>query len=547
MPRSGTGEYTTPLGVLAVPGFTIESAKYNLNINDVANDLNAARPIVAGGTGASNVNEALVNLKGERGYQIIQNYDSDRFHPGSFTSAADALGAPIAGHKFAGICYTLDTPPSPSSAPPPNTNIGVEARDFDDNAQPPKKYIRVKKAGVWGAWFIETFASGGSTVDPSKVLKSGDTMTGPLILSGDPTSAFQAATKSYVDTKVAAGGSGATGGTAPPPASTEVPRIEAGLGAVGVSLAYARADHVHPAATGSGQPSAGTNTPLVESGSGNAGISARYSREDHVHPALAGGANDPTKVPLNGSVPMSGGLRIAATSGSSALVLDSASAGGTRFVIGTQNQSSRWIMEIGDGTSQTGGNNGCDFAIARYSDGGGFLSYPFVIKRSTGNSAFNGDLYALGPVFLVTGSAMKPGGGPFADSSDERTKTVIDYYPDGLGKIKALEPVRYTFKGNDVPLALTPSTPPGQPDPRSPHYKDAVAGTVFTGLIAQEVETVMPEMVKQVSGYIDGVIVNDVRTLDTTQLIFCLINAIKEMAARIESLEAAATTTSAKP
>jgi hypothetical protein len=53
MPRSGTGEYSTPLGVLAQPGFTIESAKYNLNINDVANDLNAARPIVAGGTSAT--------------------------------------------------------------------------------------------------------------------------------------------------------------------------------------------------------------------------------------------------------------------------------------------------------------------------------------------------------------------------------------------------------------------------------------------------------------------------------------------------------------
>ncbi len=35
------------------------------------------------------------------------------------------------------------------------------------------------------------------------VLKSGDTMTGPLVLPGDPTSADQAATKNYVDTNVA--------------------------------------------------------------------------------------------------------------------------------------------------------------------------------------------------------------------------------------------------------------------------------------------------------------------------------------------------------
>ena len=52
------------LVLLATPGFTIESAKYNLNVNDVANDLNAARPIVAGGTSASNINEALVKPEG---------------------------------------------------------------------------------------------------------------------------------------------------------------------------------------------------------------------------------------------------------------------------------------------------------------------------------------------------------------------------------------------------------------------------------------------------------------------------------------------------
>lgn len=36
------------------------------------------------------------------------------------------------------------------------------------------------------------------------VLKSGDTMTGPLVLPGDPTLALQASTKAYVDAKVAA-------------------------------------------------------------------------------------------------------------------------------------------------------------------------------------------------------------------------------------------------------------------------------------------------------------------------------------------------------
>ena len=543
MPRSGTGEYTTPLGVLATPGFTIESAKYNLNVNDVANDLNAARPIVAGGTSASNINEAMVNLKGERSYQIIVNYDSDRFHPGSFMSAADALGAPIAGHSYAGLCYMKDNPPSPASAPPANTDITIEARDFDDPSTPPKKYIRQKKAGVWGAWYVETFATGGSTVDPSKVLKSGDTMTGPLILSGEPSTGLQAATKSYVDSH-SGSGSGGTGSTGPvPQPATAVPRIEAGTGAVGASLLYAREDHVHPALGGTGGAATpGTAIPRVESGTGSAGTASAYSREDHVHPAAVGGSSDPTKVPLSGTAagaPMTGGI-LMKTSTNSAIVLDNTSGSGLRTLIGTRNESIRWIMEIGDAVSESGGNTGSDFAINAYSDGGSFISKPLYIKRSTGNVQTGHDLYISGGLNVAT-NAFKPGGGPFADSSDLRTKTVLgpDKFMTGLDKIKLLEPVQYTFKGNDVPLTETPSAAAGQPDPKSTHYKAAQAGAVYTGLIAQYVESVLPGMVTQVSYHIDGAIVNDMRVLDTTQLIFVLVNAVKELATRVETLEAA--------
>lgn len=50
-------------------------------------------------------------------------------------------------------------------------------------------------------------ATGGSS---SSVQKAGDTMTGPLVLSGDPTSALQAADKHYVDAGLAAAGGGAS-------------------------------------------------------------------------------------------------------------------------------------------------------------------------------------------------------------------------------------------------------------------------------------------------------------------------------------------------
>ena len=53
MPRDGSGVYSQPYPDV-VSGTTIESAKYNGNVNDVEQDLNTPRPIVAGGTGATN-------------------------------------------------------------------------------------------------------------------------------------------------------------------------------------------------------------------------------------------------------------------------------------------------------------------------------------------------------------------------------------------------------------------------------------------------------------------------------------------------------------
>ena len=62
MPRNGSGVYSKPAGTTAVPNTVIESAKYNSTIDDIAQDLNTARPIVAGGTGATSVAAAQTGL-----------------------------------------------------------------------------------------------------------------------------------------------------------------------------------------------------------------------------------------------------------------------------------------------------------------------------------------------------------------------------------------------------------------------------------------------------------------------------------------------------
>lgn len=138
---------------------------------------------------------------------------------------------------------------------------------------------------------------------------------------------------------------------------------------------------------------------------------------------------------------------------------------------------------------------------------------------------------------LVWGAAgaYKPGGGPWGDSSDSRIKNVLGDYEHGLAEVLKLKPKLYAYKGNET--VGNPPTEATAPYRYSPHHDAAVANTVYVGLIAQEVETVMPEMVKKDFAYIDGKQVDDLRQLDTTALIFALVNAVKELTSRIKILE----------
>jgi microcystin-dependent protein len=61
MPRSGS-VYSLPAGSLVTNGTTSDASQHNTPLLDIAADLNAARPIASGGTGASDAPTALVNL-----------------------------------------------------------------------------------------------------------------------------------------------------------------------------------------------------------------------------------------------------------------------------------------------------------------------------------------------------------------------------------------------------------------------------------------------------------------------------------------------------
>ena len=188
----------------------------------------------------------------------------------------------------------------------------------------------------------------------------------------------------------------------------------------------------------------------------------------------------------------------------------------------------RWGLALGDGSPELGGNSGSNFKVNRYDDSGNFLNFSIYVGRTDN-------------VFAVTGAALKPGGGSWGDTSDARIKTITGEYEQGLEAVRQLRPVTYKYRGNDIT-----STPDklervsrGQPSPESAHYTVAKEGREFIGLVAQQAEAAMPEMVSHVSGMIDGHSVNDLRVMDTTALTFALVNAVKELAARVEALEAA--------
>jgi hypothetical protein len=192
MPRNASQIYSVPVGTDGIPNTIIYSGKYNTFIHDVETDLNTPRPINSGGTGATDPATALQNINGEMAGQVVNNYDSFAFVDGSFYSPPAATNPPVAGHAFAGTCYSWKAN---------TTDFFIEARDLNDANVPNYNYVRRKTAGVWGAWARADQAAI-SYSDTTKVAKAGDTMTGLLLLSGDPVVALGAVTKQYVDVRV---------------------------------------------------------------------------------------------------------------------------------------------------------------------------------------------------------------------------------------------------------------------------------------------------------------------------------------------------------
>jgi hypothetical protein len=154
----------------------------------------------------------------------------------------------------------------------------------------------------------------------------------------------------------------------------------------------------------------------------------------------------------------------------------------------------------------------------------------------------------------IAGQAYKPGGGVWADVSDARIKTVVGDYQQGLHQVLKLKPVIYTYRGNDTLTSAFEVMGPSEdgketvalggrhvgpaPYPASPHIMPARERKQFVGFVAQDIEAIFPDMVSKRAGYIDGQAVSDLRQVDASSLTYALVNAVKELAARVTALEA---------
>ena len=124
----------------------------------------------------------------------------------------------------------------------------------------------------------------------------------------------------------------------------------------------------------------------------------------------------------------------------------------------------------------------------------------------------NGDFYISGS------TAYKTGGGTWTATSDSRVKKNVTTYTSTLADMATLRPITFQYNGD---------------------YGTVDDGKVFHGFIAQEVmQTPFRDMVGTYDYYDkDTQQTTPLYTVNTTELIFALVNSVNELKARIEALE----------
>jgi hypothetical protein len=247
---------------------------------------------------------------------------------------------------------------------------------------------------------------------------TGGTLTGPLVLAGAPSVTNGAANKGYVDSAITA--------SVPQPSGSPPPMD--GTAATGASLAYARADHVHPsdaskynASNPSGYQTAAQMTAALANYYPTSNPSG-YQTAAQLTSALANyypvsnpsGYQTAAQVTasLGAYLPLAGG----SLTGELKLLSDGGGLGRLTFVanypfmtmncasfaysmiLGEKNGINRWSMLFPDGTSEIGGDAGSLWSLTPWSDNGTQKAAALTIDRNL-IATFGGEVVlAVDPV-----------------------------------------------------------------------------------------------------------------------------------------------------
>lgn len=77
----------------------------------------------------------------------------------------------------------------------------------------------------------------------------------------------------------------------------------------------------------------------------------------------------------------------------------------TAAVFGSRSGLSRWAIDLGNSTTESGSNVGSDFQISRYADAGSVIATSILIERSTGNINLYGHIIPNATNTLDMGTA----------------------------------------------------------------------------------------------------------------------------------------------
>jgi len=196
--------------------------------------------------------------------------------------------------------------------------------------------------------------------------------------------------------------------------------------------------------------------------------------------------------------------------------------------------NSRWDVILGNITTETGGNVGSDFQIARYADAGTIIDSPLIIERSTGIPTFAKTLRA-------NGYAARQGtsGASYGNAVNFWwTGTILQCWIDGTQQGTFTGTLDYRVKKDVKPLESMWETVLGL-NPISFQWK--AHGEIFKptdegrqmGFVAHELQKDL--LPSAASGKKDEP--NMIQSINLGPVVAALTKALQEAMLRIEALE----------